>query len=179
MAVLEILTAPHPVLELRARLVDPDEFGPALVRLTSDMAETMYAAPGVGLAAPQVGDSRRIVVLDPGEKKERGKRFFALVNPTIAERSAETIPWNETCLSVPDFECPLVRSKRIRVHWQDPADGTPREAWFEDYEAVIVQHELDHLEGTLLLDHASTFKRSRYLKRVSKTRQREAMAVRG
>jgi len=168
MAVLDILTAPHPLLERKARPVERDEFGPDLVKRVSDMAETMYAAPGVGLAAPQVADPRRILVLDPGEKEERGRRFFAMVNPRIVERSTDTIPWNETCLSVPEFEIEIQRSRRVRVEWQDPADGAPREGWFEDYEAVIVQHELAHLEGTVLLDRASRFKRTWYLRRVKK-----------
>jgi peptide deformylase len=172
MAVLEILTAPHPLLELKARKVEDDEFGPELERLLSDMAETMYAAPGVGLAGPQVGDTRRILVLDPGEKEERGKRFFTLCNPVILEKSKETIPWNETCLSVPEFEVEIRRAKRVRVSWQQ-GNGERREAWFEDYESVIVQHELDHLEGTVLLDRASLFKRSRYLKKVKARAMRE------
>jgi peptide deformylase len=168
MAILGILTAPHPVLELRARDVEADEFGPELERLTTDMAETMYAAPGVGLAASQVGDPRRVLVVDPGEKKERGKRLFRMVNPVIAERGDELIDWNETCLSVPDLEVVVQRHKRIRVTWQAPLDGTPCEAWFEGFEAVIVQHELDHLEGTVLLDRVSGFRRRRYLKKVKK-----------
>lgn len=168
MAVLEIITAPHPILEKKAREVRPDEFGPALKLHTSDMAATMYAAPGVGLAAPQVADSRRIIVLDPSEKEERGKRFFAMCNPVIVERSQETIPWWETCLSVPDLEVEVRRNKRITVTWQDPLDGSPRRGEFEEYEAVIVQHELDHLEGTVLLDRVSGFKRRRYLHAVSK-----------
>jgi len=171
-AVLDILTAPHPLLENKAREVAEDEFGPTLQRLTSDMAETMYAAPGVGLAAPQVGDTRRIVVLDPGEKEERGKRYFTLINPQILEKSQETIQWNETCLSVPDLECDTKRARRIRLSWRN-ADGSRHEGWFEDYEAVIVQHELDHLAGTVLLDRVSIFKRSRYLKKIkAKARER-------
>ncbi|MEQ1570852.1 MAG: peptide deformylase [Myxococcota bacterium] len=177
MAVLDILTAPHPILEAKARPVAPDEFGPDLAKRVSDMAETMYAAPGVGLAAPQVSDPRRIVVLDPGEKEERGQRFFAMVNPKIVERSADHIPWNETCLSVPEFEIELQRNRRVRVEWQDPSDGSIRDGWFEDYEAVIVQHELDHLDGTVLLDRASRFKRSWYLKRVVKARKRERVTA--
>lgn len=173
MAVLDIITAPHPVLELRAREVRADEFGPALVQHVKRMAETMYAAPGVGLAAPQVSDPRRVVVIDSSEKHERGARFFAFVNPVIADRSRETIPWNETCLSVPDLEVEVQRSKRIRVTWQDASDGSPREAWFEDYEAVIVQHELDHLEGTVLLDKVSAFRKRRYLKKVAKAKTKE------
>lgn len=173
MAVLDILTAPHPLLEKRAREVASDEFGPDLVQRTSDMAETMYAAPGVGLAGPQVSDPRRILVLDSGEHEERGVRFFAMINPKIVERSQDMIPWNETCLSVPEFEIELQRNRRVQVEWQDPADGAPKSAWFEDYEAVIVQHELDHLEGMVLLDRASRFKRTWYLARVSKSRKRE------
>lgn len=178
MAVLEIITAPHPLLELRAREVESHEFGQALDVHVSDMAETMYAAPGVGLAAPQVADPRRILVIDPGEREERGRRFFALVNPKIVERSVDTIPWRETCLSVPDFEVEIQRSRRIRVEWQAPVDGSVQSGWFEDFEAVIVQHELDHLDGTILLDRASRFKRSRYLKKVVKSKQRQRVAVR-
>jgi peptide deformylase len=173
MAVLDILTAPHPLLEQRAREIAPDEFGAELEQRASDMAETMYAAPGVGLAAPQVSDPRRLLVLDPGEKEERGRRFFAMANPKIVERSADFIDWNETCLSVPEFEIELRRNRRVRVEWQHPRDGATRTAWFEDYEAVIVQHELDHLDGTVLLDRASRFKRSWYLRRVSKVKKRE------
>lgn len=164
MPTLDIITAPHPVLEMAARPVEADEFGEALAQHVRDMAETMYAAPGVGLAAPQVSDPRQIVVIDPGEKHERGVRFFAMVNPRIVERSSDTIPWYETCLSVPEIEVKVIRNRRIKVTWQAPEDGSPREGWFEDYEAVIVQHELDHLKGTVLLDRVSRFKRARYLK---------------
>jgi peptide deformylase len=101
-----------------------------------------------------------------------------LVNPKIVERSSETIPWRETCLSVPEFEVEIQRSRRIRVEWQNPTDGGPETGWFEGFEAVIVQHELDHLNGTILLDRASRFKRGRYLKRVAKWKQRQRVAVR-
>ncbi len=170
MAILDIITAPHPILEMAARPVEPDEFGPELGQHVKDMAETMYAAPGVGLAAPQVSDPRRLVVIDPGDKHERGIRFFAMCNPGIVERSKETIPWYETCLSVPELEVKVIRSKRIKVTWQDPEDGSPKEGWFEDYEAVIVQHELDHLLGTVILGRASRFKRARYLKSQKKAK---------
>lgn len=172
MAILEIITAPHPILEARAREVRPDEFGPALDIHLSDMAETMYAAPGVGLAAPQVADSRRIVVIDPGERDERGKRLFKFCNPVITQRSDDTIPWLETCLSVPELEVEVQRNRVITVTWQDPVDGSDRSEVFEDYESVIVQHELDHLEGTVLLDRVSGFKRRRYLKAVNKKRKK-------
>ncbi len=176
MAVLDILTAPHPVLSARARDVREDEFGPALAQLASYMAETMYAAPGVGLAAPQVGDGRRMVVIDSGSGEDRGKRLMKMVNPKITERSREKIFWEETCLSVPDFEVEMERAKRVHVTWRTP-DGAEHAEWFEEYEAVIVQHELDHLKGTVLLDAVSRFRRQRYLTRRKRAALRsEALA---
>jgi peptide deformylase len=171
MAVLSIITAPHPVLAEPALEVREDEFGEELAQLVGNMTETMYDAPGVGLAAPQVNDARRILVVDSCAADEPGLRFFAMVNPKILERSKDTIPWRETCLSVPEFDIEIQRSKKIRVRWQNAMDGSTTDAWFEDYESVIVQHEIDHLDGTILLDRASRFKRTRYLKRVAKARR--------
>ncbi|MCA9566491.1 MAG: peptide deformylase [Myxococcales bacterium] len=168
MAILDIITAPHPILEMAARDVEPDELGPELEAHMRDMAETMYAAPGVGLAAPQVSDPRRIVVIDSSPKEERGNRLFLMVNPRIVERSDDTIPWYETCLSVPEIEVKVIRARKIKVEWVSPLDGAPQSAWFEDYESVIVQHELDHLQGTVLLDRASRMKRARYLRTLKK-----------
>ena len=171
MAVLPIITAPHPVLAARAREVQPHEFGEALEKLTSDMAETMYAAPGVGLAAPQVEDGRRIVVIDSSSSSERGSRLFRMVNPVITKRSEETIEWQETCLSVPELEVWVTRNKFITVEWQNALTGDKRSEDFEEYEAVIVQHELDHLQGTVLLDRVSSFKRGRWIRKMKKARQ--------
>jgi peptide deformylase len=165
MAVLPIITAPHKVLAAKARDVREDELGADLMKLADDMVETMYDAPGVGLAAPQVGDGRRLVVIDSGE--EPGSGLLKMVNPVITARSKETILWAETCLSVPELEVKVRRNKRITVTWLEP-DGTPREQEFQNFEAVIVQHELDHLLGTVLLDRVSRFKRSRYMQRVKK-----------
>jgi peptide deformylase len=160
MAILPILTAPHPTLAAKAREVDATEFGPSLLRLCEDMAQTMYDAPGVGLAAPQIGDGRRVIVVDSGE--EGGSGLLHLCNPEIVERSKETITWAETCLSVPDLEVKVSRHKRIRVRWRTPM-GEEREREFQNFEAVIVQHEIDHLMGTVLLDRVSRLRRSRYL----------------
>lgn len=168
MALLDILTAPHPVLAKKARAVRDDEFGEALETLTADMAETMYAAPGVGLAAPQVGDARRILVLDSGE--EEGSGLLKMVNPEVIARSKETIPWRETCLSVPEFEVEVQRARHITVSWRTPS-GAEVQRDFHDFEAVIFQHELDHLMGTILLDKVSRFRRSRYVARVRKDRE--------
>ena len=170
MAVLPIVTAPAKVLATPARPVADHEFGPALAKHLSDMAETMYAAPGVGLAAPQVGDGRRIVVIDPGEE---GSTLTCMVNPAIIDRSPETIVSPETCLSVPDLEVQVTRNQRVQVQWQT-AQGEPNQAWFQDFEAVVVQHELDHLAGTVLLDLVSTFRRKRYLAKRKKAARASA-----
>ncbi|MGC6515381.1 MAG: peptide deformylase, partial [Myxococcota bacterium] len=93
-----------------------------------------------------------------------GAGLLKLVNPRIVERSVENISWAETCLSVPEFEVSVTRTERLRLQWQTPY-GEAQERWFEGYEAVIVQHELDHLEGTTLLDKVSNFRRGRYLRK--------------
>jgi peptide deformylase len=169
MAVLPILTAPHPVLERKARDVRDDEYGAELERLCADMAETMYAAPGVGLAAPQVGDGRRILVIDSGQ--DGGKGLLKMVNPVVVARSAEKILWRETCLSVPEFDVEVERARHVTVEWRLPSGERVRDD-FSDFEAVIFQHEHDHLMGTILLDKVSAFRRSRYL--VKARRQKAA-----
>ena len=102
MALLPILEAPHPILSQKARSVTDSEFGPELVQLLDDMAETMYDAPGVGLAAPQIGDSRRILVADPSNNDDAdAPSLFKMVNPKIISKSASLISYEESCLSVP------------------------------------------------------------------------------
>jgi peptide deformylase len=175
MALLEIIEVPHPLLAQRAREVRQDEFGDGLAEHLSNMAETMYAAPGVGLAAPQVSDVRRVVVVDPGFEGEdgdsqEGRQLHKMVNPLIVEKSKETIIWEESCLSVPEMTIEVRRHRRIKVAWKN-AYGEDQEKVFEDFSAVVVQHELDHLEGVTLLDRSSRLKRSRYLKRQKKLQQ--------
>jgi peptide deformylase len=175
MAVLEILTVPHPLLTKKCRPVEPQEFGPELRKFISDLAETMYAAPGVGLAAPQVGDLRRIIVADPGNSKKEEDaeghptrpRFVAMINPMVVEASKDKMLYEEGCLSVPEFYTDLARPRRALIRWLDE-EGKPQQQWFENYDAIVVQHEMDHLEGTVILDKVSGFKRSRYLQKVRK-----------
>lgn len=172
MAILDIIEAPHPILSATARPVREDEFGPELERRLADMAETMYAAPGVGLAAPQVSDGRRLIVVDPGnEKEEHGglpeRELIAMVNPELVEHGDQTIVWEESCLSVPDMYVDVKRHKSIRVRWRDGA-GQTHERDFQEFPAVVVQHEIDHLQGTTLFDRASALKRRRYLSRKKK-----------
>lgn len=169
MAILPILTEPHPVLAKRARAVTEDEFNADLEAFVSNMAETMYAAPGVGLAAPQVGDSRRILVANlKGDIDEDARdEWIAMINPVIVEQSDERIRWDESCLSIPEYDLMVDRAHRIHVQWQDVA-GDVQRGWFEEFPAVVVQHEMDHLEGITLLHHSSRMKRSRYLARRKK-----------
>jgi len=165
MAVRPILQYPAPVLKTRAELVR--DIDAEVARLVEDMAETMYAAPGVGLAAPQVGIGRRVIVLDiHGEDEEPGKRLLRLINPVIAERDGE-ITWEEGCLSVPDLTAPVKRARRVLVRAWTP-DEREVELEGEDLLAVALQHEIDHLDGKLFLDHLSRLKRDLYRSRQRK-----------
>jgi len=165
MAVRPILQYPAPVLKTRAELVR--DIDGEVARLVEDMAETMYAAPGVGLAAPQIGIGRRVIVLDiHGEDEEPGKRLLRLINPVIAEREGE-ITWEEGCLSVPDLTAPIKRARRVLVRAWTP-DEREIELEGEDLLAVALQHEIDHLDGKLFLDHLSRLKRDLYRSRQRK-----------
>ena len=171
MAILDILEAPHPILAAKAREVREDEFGPELATFLENMAITMYAAPGVGLAAPQVGDSRRILVADPGNNDDEVPRMlYSMVNPVIVDKSSDYIPYEESCLSVPEFYITVKRYKTIVVQWND-AFGNVRRETFEEFPAIVLQHEMDHLEGITLLDRSSRFRRSRYISKRKKQRR--------
>jgi peptide deformylase len=173
MAILPIIKAPHPLLKQISRPVRDDEFGPELKKRCEDMAETMYAAPGVGLAAIQVGDARRFVVVDPAEKDDDGVRksdgLRFMINPSIVSSSDKLMTWEEGCLSVPEFWEDLIRPEWAVLSYQT-VDGEHVEERFEGFTSVIVQHELDHLDGIIILDKVSRLKRSRYLKKVAKGR---------
>mgnify|MGYP000707353662 CR=1 FL=1 len=182
MALLDILEAPHPILKKKARAVRDDEFGPDLAAHFENMAETMYAAPGVGLAAPQVGDSRRILVADPGFEGDdgeanKGNELVYMANPTILSRGDDTITWSEACLSVPEYTQDVRRSNDIVVRFQD-AEGTVHERTYTEFAAVVIQHEMDHLDGITLLEHSSRFKRGRYLKKQQKKARTPAKPAR-
>jgi peptide deformylase len=159
MALRQILEYPNPLLKKRAAPVA--SIGGELVALVEDMAETMYAAPGVGLAATQVGVGQRVIVLDVRNADEPpGKRLLKLINPEIAEREGEVV-WEEGCLSVPGLSAPVKRSRRVLVRAWTPEE---REIQVEAEEllAVALQHEIDHLDGRLFLDRLSRLKRDLY-----------------
>ena len=171
MPILDILEAPHPVLSAKARKVTEEEFGEKLKVFLENMAITMYAAPGVGLAAPQVGDGRRILVADPGNNDDGTPRqLYSMVNPEIVEKSSDYITYEESCLSVPEFYINVKRYKQITVRWQDAFGNTHQEE-FAEFPAIVLQHEMDHLEGVTLLDRSSRFRRSRYISKRKKLRR--------
>ncbi|MGB5078157.1 MAG: peptide deformylase [Sphingorhabdus sp.] len=171
MAILPILEVPDPRLKTISTPVDA--FDDNLKRLVNDMLETMYAAPGIGLAAIQVGIPKRVLVIDlqePGEEGEviRNPRVF--INPEILDPSSEHSLYNEGCLSVPDQYAEVERPSKIRVRWQD-LDGNAHEEEMDNLMATCLQHEMDHLEGILFIDHLSRLKRQMVLKKIEKARK--------
>jgi len=154
---------PEDCLKKKAEEIGNIDF--QLVSLAEDMVQTMYAAPGVGLAAPQVGESKRLIVLDP-HAKDRPGHPLVLVNPVIAEGSGKE-SGEEMCLSVPSIAVEVPRYTKILVKGLD-LKGKPIEIEAEGFLARILQHEIDHLDGQVILGYASSLKRSIYLKKAKK-----------
>lgn len=163
MSIRKICKYPDPVLRKKAATIEV--FDEDLKTLSEDMAETMYDAPGIGLAAPQIGESIRLIVVDIS-KKEEEQKYMTMVNPEIIEKEGEQLD-EEGCLSVPELTSKVKRYRKIRVHYQD-LSGKEFELETENRFAVVLQHEIDHLEGTLFLDHLSSLKRNLYKKKVKK-----------
>ena len=164
MTIRKILEYPAPVLRQKTSLID--SFDESLHSLVKDMAETMYAAPGIGLAAPQIGQSLKLIVVDISKDKEGEKEYMAMVNPEIIEREGSQLD-EEGCLSVPELTSKVKRAKKITVIYQD-LQGTKMQMVTEDRFAVVLQHEIDHINGILFLDHLSALKRALYKKKVKK-----------
>jgi peptide deformylase len=170
MAVREILTAPDPALRQRSTAVE--RVDDALRALMDDMVETMYAAKGIGLAAIQIGVPKRVIVMDlAGEDEERRPRFF--VNPEILDPTEETTVYEEGCLSVPDFFEDVERPTACRVRYLD-YHGAEHVEEADGLFATCIQHEMDHLEGVLFIDHLSRLKRDRILKKIRKEQRLSA-----
>jgi peptide deformylase len=144
----------------------------ALRALMDDMLETMYDAPGIGLAAVQIGDPRRVIVMDLGDRDaeedaEPVKKPLYFVNPEIVWSSDETEPYEEGCLSVPDIYEPVERPAKVRIRYLNYQGETVEED-AEGLYAVCIQHEMDHLQGVLFIDHLSRLKRERSIAKVKK-----------
>ena len=163
MSVLPIRKYGDDVLRFPATPVE--EFDAPLQKLIDDMIETMYAAPGVGLAANQVGVSKRLMVIDLSVGKRPGE-CHVFVNPEIVETAGE-ITEEEGCLSIPDFVEVVTRPERVKLRYLD-RHGMSREMWGEGLMARAMSHEIDHLNGTLFVDHLRGFKKDRILKKISR-----------
>lgn len=164
MAIRPILTVPDPLLKQVSKPVEAVD--DALRALMDDMLETMYDAPGIGLAAIQVGEPVRVIVMDLARgEEEPAPRYF--VNPEITWRSDETQPYEEGCLSVPDIYDEVERPARVKLRYLD-YDGKAVEEDAEGVFAVCIQHEMDHLDGVLFIDHLSRLKRDRAVQKVKK-----------
>jgi peptide deformylase len=163
MALLKIRKFPDAVLKEPARPVDNINGG--VNSFIDSMVQTMYAAPGVGLAAPQVGESRRIVVLDT-DHENPGKHLLKLINPKIVEAEG-SIMWEEGCLSVIDFTADVQRAEKVLVRAWTP-DEKEIEIEAGDLLAVALQHEIDHLDGKLFIDRISRIKRELYRRKLAK-----------
>ncbi|MDO8605497.1 MAG: peptide deformylase [Phaeospirillum sp.] len=170
MAVLPILTAPDPILKSKAKRVEAvDE---RIRRLMADMLETMYKAPGIGLAAPQIGVLDRVVVMDIG-KTEETREPIRMANPEIIWASDEDNTYEEGCLSVPEHYSNVVRPAEVKVRYLDEA-GQHKELHADGLLATVVQHEMDHLDGILFIDHISSLKRNMILRKLLKAKKEAA-----
>jgi peptide deformylase len=179
MAVRRIYETPDAVLRQISRPVEA--FDAELKTLVADMFETMYAAPGIGLAAVQVGEPIRLLVIDlqepedpedPESKVVRDPKVF--INPEILWHSDNEVPYTEGCLSVPEQYAEVMRPDKIRARWQDEK-GKTYEQEIEGLLAVCLQHEMDHLNGVLFIDHLSRLKRDMVLKKLAKWRKEQAL----
>ena len=188
MAIREILEVPDPRLKIVSEPVKPEEFNGVLRTLVEDMFETMYDAPGIGLAAIQVGVPKRVLVIDlqpedtdaePEECNHDGhhhhhyptrKEPRVFINPEIVDPARELSTYQEGCLSVPEIYADVDRPATCTVRYQD-LDGNKHEEHLEGLLATCLQHEMDHLEGILFIDHLSRLKRQMALKKLRKLRQ--------
>jgi peptide deformylase len=167
MALREIVVAPDPILKAKAKPVaQVDE---TLRRMMDDMLETMYAAPGIGLAAPQIGMSLRVIVMDIAHEDEPKAPLF-MANPELVWVSDEDASYEEGCLSVPEHYADVVRPAEIRVRYLD-RDSKPQELQTGGLLATVIQHEMDHLDGVLFIDHLSSLKRNMILRKLLKSRK--------
>ncbi len=172
MAILPILEVPDPRLKVISQPVT--EFDDGLRKLVDDMFETMYVAPGIGLAAVQVGVAKRLLVIDLQEPEEEDgepvKKPRVFINPEILDPSEVLATYSEGCLSVPDQYADIDRPATIRARWHD-VDGKVHEEDMDGLMATCLQHEMDHLEGILFIDHLSRMKRQMVLKKLEKMRK--------
>ena len=170
MAVLPVIVAPDPRLKVKSEPVDSvDE---TIRTLMDDMLDSMHAHNGIGLAAPQIGVTKRVIVIDVGPKDEDSNPM-RLANPEVIWSSDEEIENEEGCLSLPTYYADVVRPERVKVKYLD-YDNEPQEIEADGILAVCVQHEIDHLDGVLFVDHISMLKRKMILRKLQKSKKLDA-----
>ena len=163
----------HPDPRLKKVCAPVARITPEIEDLAADMLATMYDAPGVGLAAPQVGVLSRVFVMDATRDPEAERQPMVLVNPELAWASEDMNTYEEGCLSIPDYYAEVERPDRVRVKFRD-LDGTEREIEADGLLSTCIQHEIDHLNGVLFIDHLSKLKRDRVIKKFTKAAKRDA-----
>lgn len=161
----------HPDPRLKKLCVPVSEITPELRQLAADMLETMYEAPGIGLAAPQVGVTKRLIVMDC--IKEGPPEPVILFNPSVLWSSEDQSVYEEGCLSIPDQYADVKRPAEVQVRWTD-ADGQPQERQFSGIWATCVQHEIDHLDGKLFIDYLGPLKRQMITRKMEKLKRERA-----
>ena len=167
MALREILTEPNEILRKKSLLVD--QVDGDIQKLMDDMLETMYLAPGIGLAAIQVGVPKRVIVLDIARKDEPKNPMY-FINPEIITKSKDSLAYEEGCLSVPGQFAEITRSSNCYIKYLDYY-GQPQELKAEGLIATCIQHEIDHLEGILFIDYLSKLKKTMIVKKLSKEKK--------
>lgn len=174
MSVLPIITVPNPLLKQTAQKVET--ITPQIKKLAHDMVDTMYEAPGVGLASNQIGELYRIFVMDAHYQKDNPatRKPQILINPEIIWKSEEPSVIQEGCLSIPQQFADVERPKIVRVQYLD-INGVNQEFEAHDFESHVIQHELDHLNGVLFIDHLSRLKRSMILRKLDKLRRESSI----
>jgi len=178
MAILDIYTYPDPVLKKNADPVDVVD--DQIQQLIRDMVDTLYSVHGIGLAAPQVGVSKRLLIYDierndleeglSDEERLRNRNYKVIINPKLLSAEGEVLSENEGCLSVPDFRIDVNRFQKVHIKAMDENEN-PVDIETDEYLGVVLQHEMDHLDGTLLVDYVSSLKREIYRRRMKKKRK--------
>ena len=165
MPILNIITMPDPILRTRSQSIE--RVDDDLRRLASDMLETMYAAPGIGLAAIQVAVPRRLLVLDLTEKENEPDNPIVMINPEIVKLGDTLVPYEEGCLSIPDIRVEIERPSSLTVRFLD-REGKTQQLDADGLLATAIQHEMDHLDGKLIIDFLSRLKRDMIIRKMKK-----------
>ena len=165
----------HPDPRLKAVATPVADISDELRRLADDMLETMYDAPGIGLAAPQIGEMARLIVLDCVKDKAQPPRPLAMFNPRVVAASDESSVYEEGCLSIPEISADVEQSDAVTLRWLD-LSGEEREETFGGFPAVCVQHEIDHLNGRLYIDYLKPLRRQMITRKMQKLKRERSRA---